>query len=765
MRRIGMLAAAMSAALWGSLVFVGCSDDSSSGQSCGNGVIEGTEECDGSDLNGQTCQDRGFAGGVLGCTSSCTFDVSQCSGENLCGNGQIDQGEDCDGTNLNDQTCQDVGNYSGGTLRCTAECTFDMTQCEAATNCGNGVIDEGEECDGMNTNGQTCQDVGNYGGGTLRCTAECTFDTTQCEAATNCGNGVIDEGEECDGMNTNGQTCQTVDGSYVGGSLVCADDCTFDVSGCWPGPGVSDEIATARSTSDGTALSLPIDGAVVTMTVPAVGTAPAGFFIQAAQPGPALFVAVDPTTLSPAPAAGDVVGFTITQMGTIYQARQALAISDFQVLGSGYDVSSLYQDVNQATDLVSALDDYESEVISLSADVVGEFGFAGTGFVAAQIQTSGITGEPNFLIRMPESVRDELDLATGCTVDVVGTPMWRYNDRAQVGLWYAANATVTSCPAPKVVSAVATASDTVVVTLDRFVAPGSITDAASQITFDNGLSATGASVDGRTILVTTTAQAPGQQYTVTLAATITDTLGTGVDQTANQADFLGYTQPALVAINEVNANIASGCDLIELRVISGGSMDGYSIKERNSTILTFTGLMVDTNDFVIVHLDGNDVANCNLNSSGNETASIIEHPTAQFGSNFDQAWDWYSTDTGLTRTNNVIQLLDNQGVIMDAVLLANESDCTNYNSASASESAAADVAEDGEWTAPDGTVPAGGFVNQTFCENAAKDLDGTGTDRSGDSIQRNGNTDTNTMNDWTQTTSTWAALNPGQTAF
>ena len=747
----------------GSWFVSGCSDDdSSSGQSCGNGVIEGTEECDSADLNGETCQSRGFAGGTLGCTSSCTFDVSQCTGQDLCGNGVIDPGEDCDGVNLNGQTCVDVGNYTGGILDCTDQCTFDTTQCESASNCGNGVVDQGEDCDGTDLNGQTCADLG-YGGGDLSCTDQCQFDTSQCEAPANCGNGTIDQGEDCDGTDLNGQTC--ADLGYVGGDLACAGNCTFDESGCFPGQGVADQIAAARSTSDGTALNLPIDGAVVTMTVPAVGTAPAGFFIQATQTGPALFVAVDPAGLDPTPVAGDIVGFTITQMGTIYEARQALAISDFQVLASGFDVTTLYQDVNQATDLVSALDDYESEVISLTAEVVGDFEFAGTGFVGAQIQTSAITGEPDLKVRMPETGRDELGLETGCTLDVVGTPVWRYRQTAQVGLWYAANATVTSCPAPKVLSAVATASDTVVVTLSRMMDGTSITDAASQITFDNGLQATAATASGRTITVTTTAQVPGVTYTVTLAGSITDTLGTGVDQGDATATFLGYTQRAVVMINEVNANISSGCDLIELRVVSGGSMDGYSIKERTSTILTFSGLMVDTNDFIIVHLDGNDTTNCNLNSSGNETLSKLEQPAAAFGSNFDSAWDWYSTDTGLTRTNNVIQLLDNQSEIMDAVLLVDNTDCNGYDTASGSETAASDVADAGAWTAPDGTVPAGGFVNDDFCANAAADLDGTSTTRDGDSIQRNSNTDTNTKDDWTQTTSTWGALNPGQTDF
>ena len=49
-------------------------------QVCGNGVIEGTEACDGLDLGGQTCLTLGFDGGSLVCAGDCNFDTSGCSG-------------------------------------------------------------------------------------------------------------------------------------------------------------------------------------------------------------------------------------------------------------------------------------------------------------------------------------------------------------------------------------------------------------------------------------------------------------------------------------------------------------------------------------------------------------------------------------------------------------------------------------------------------------------------------------------------------------
>ena len=54
----------------------------SSSELCGNnGVIDQGEDCDGTNLNGQTCVSRGFNGGVLVCSNRCRFDTSGCYNE------------------------------------------------------------------------------------------------------------------------------------------------------------------------------------------------------------------------------------------------------------------------------------------------------------------------------------------------------------------------------------------------------------------------------------------------------------------------------------------------------------------------------------------------------------------------------------------------------------------------------------------------------------------------------------------------------------
>ncbi|MGE0397670.1 MAG: hypothetical protein AB7T06_13195, partial [Kofleriaceae bacterium] len=82
-------------------------------------------------------------------------------------------------------------------------------------------------------------------------------------------------------------------------------------------PTPAEAITAVREAANG-AVSLPVIDATVTYIKPMIAGAsttndPPGFTVQVGNTGPALFVAVDPatlTTLTPALAVGDVVSFT-----------------------------------------------------------------------------------------------------------------------------------------------------------------------------------------------------------------------------------------------------------------------------------------------------------------------------------------------------------------------------------------------------------------------------------------------------------------------
>jgi cysteine-rich repeat protein len=200
---------------------------------CGNGNIDSGEQCDGANLGGVTCTSLGFTGGSVTCNGSCQRVTTGCTGQ--CGNGTIDSGEQCDGTNFGGATCASLG-LTGGALSCNGTCQRVTTGCTGA--CGNGVIDTGEVCDGVNLGGKDCVDINRTEPGTPTCNGTCTTLTAgSCgPAPALCGNGVIDTGEVCDGVNLGGKDCVDINRTEPG-TPTCNGTCTALTAGsCGPAP-------------------------------------------------------------------------------------------------------------------------------------------------------------------------------------------------------------------------------------------------------------------------------------------------------------------------------------------------------------------------------------------------------------------------------------------------------------------------------------------------------------------------------------------------
>lgn len=143
-----------------------------------------------------------------------------------CGNGVLEQGEACDGDAVGGMTCADL-DYDAGVLSCTDSCTLDVSDCRL---CGDGRVDAPEECDGSVPAGSDCEDLG-FADGDTACTASCELDTTECISAAVCGDGVVDGGEDCEPtLGVGSDTC--ADLGFDRGALGCSDDCRFDTSAC-----------------------------------------------------------------------------------------------------------------------------------------------------------------------------------------------------------------------------------------------------------------------------------------------------------------------------------------------------------------------------------------------------------------------------------------------------------------------------------------------------------------------------------------------------
>ena len=154
----------------------------------------------------------------------------------VCGNGLVEYGEQCDQNNFDGNTCETVGDFTGGTLGCTEMCQIDTSAC---FKCGNGVIELGETCDFGAVGGKTSADFGMAGtglGNDVRCdlVANCQdYDLRFC--TSECGNNVADPTEVCDGEDLKGRVCSDVSARYQryeGDGLSCSETCRLDSAEC-----------------------------------------------------------------------------------------------------------------------------------------------------------------------------------------------------------------------------------------------------------------------------------------------------------------------------------------------------------------------------------------------------------------------------------------------------------------------------------------------------------------------------------------------------
>lgn len=177
----------------------GCSGTDPNAPVCGNGVIDSGEQCDGTNFGGKTCAsvNASTPQGSLKCTA-CQLDASGCStpppATPVCGNGKVEGNEQCDGSDLGGKTCSSIG-YAGGTLGCDASCKFNTISCSFFCQTGNK---DGYVYLSMNNGGsQTVTKPVCYrsNGGTWTATASCNNATVSiANANLVCNSGYLKVG-------------------------------------------------------------------------------------------------------------------------------------------------------------------------------------------------------------------------------------------------------------------------------------------------------------------------------------------------------------------------------------------------------------------------------------------------------------------------------------------------------------------------------------------------------------------------------------------
>ncbi|MFA5625497.1 MAG: hypothetical protein WC966_10665 [Bradymonadales bacterium] len=200
------------------------------GPRCGDGVLQKTQEdCDGEEFGEETCRSLGFGSGEILCDEHCKFDKSACvpacrDGNKECVN---DVYRVCVDGVWSEKTCE------GSTPVCTLE------GCVKAVICGDGIIDAGEDCDSTNLNNKVCSDFDDKrrweANGQPSC-VNCELAQGSCKEIVECGDGIVNGDELCDGDNLNHNTCASFDPDvdWEPDGLPSCEQCKLTKGSCVP---------------------------------------------------------------------------------------------------------------------------------------------------------------------------------------------------------------------------------------------------------------------------------------------------------------------------------------------------------------------------------------------------------------------------------------------------------------------------------------------------------------------------------------------------
>ncbi|MFO0590823.1 MAG: Ig-like domain-containing protein [Polyangiaceae bacterium] len=581
------------------------------------------------------------------------------------------------------------------------------------------------------SSGGTGGDTGGTGGSTGGTTTGGGGATTGGGGATTGGGGT---GGSTGGTTSMGGTGGTTSMGGTGGSTGGMGG----MGGSMP-TGGSDQIAAVRASADGSVPNMPIQGVFVTYTKPVLGQDAAGFFVQGEAAGPAIFVAVDPTTLNPPVQIGDEVDLTVTDVVTTAGLKAVTGLGMATVVTSGNPIDPLVTDVSAATDLVSGLDMYESRAIKITGSLNAAFISAGAPQVATPIQTMGMN-DPNLRLRMPETIRAQYGLGMGCNVTANYGVMWRFNAVAQPSVYNPASLMGMSCAAPTVLSAVPLSATEVIVNFDRPMDPATID--VADFAFDNGLTAMAVAPNGSSVTVTTTPDQAGLVYTVTVS-NVNDVLGTPLGM-PNSAMFQSYVPIAQLLINELSPNITTQHDLIELVALTGGSVNGIKLLQKGSateTLVTLPDFSVAQGDFIVIHLVPSGVAGI---APASETMSKTQYANGMYSANYDTAWDILGGATGLTFGYRVLELDGPAGTLMDAVPVV----VSNQTGAAAFPGVLQALQAAGGWLPADCGGALCTYASTPTATTISVDYMGAGTTPNGKSIQRKPGMNTKMNTDW-----------------
>ena len=198
-------------------------------------------------------------------------------------------------------------------------------------------------------------------------------------------------------------------------------------------------------------------------------------------------------------------------------------------------------------------------------------------------------------------------------------------------------------------------------------------------------------------------------------------------------------------------NITAGADLVELRVTAGGSVAGMTLQQDMSppTVLaTLPAATVASGDLIVIH----------LNPPVDVTSETTSKTQCVSASCYPGAWDMAGGTTGITFSSRVLTIRAADSAINDGAAFASTGGTppvafpTNLQALQAAS----------HWLPADCSGAPCTFVSVPTAIEVSANWTGASSSTGSTSIGRTSNGDTDQNSDWTVGSSTFGALNAGQ---
>jgi len=254
----------------------------------------------------------------------------------------------------------------------------------------------------------------------------------------------------------------------------------------------------------------------------------------------------------------------------------------------------------------------------------------------------------------------------------------------------------------------------------------------------------GAEIPSTTVTTTTITQP-------TVSTTVVPTTSTS---TTSSTSSTIPAVPAVVELNEIAPNQTNSKHLVELRVVTGGTCEGILIEQAGFgspiVLATLPDAVVATDDLIVVHLNP-------PGSPPSESAGNAEFPAVTYPGNYDGAWDFLGSPSGIAFGTRVIQVRNALEQLTDVLPATREP----YNPPSGFLGALQAVQAVGLWLPAD----CGGSPCSDTGTPAAKDVivdwEGAhGALATDDTVARHAGAETHQASDWATGPSTMGAPNP-----